>query len=47
MPQGTLVRPLGAREYALRVPGMTSEEKFDDGHHFLCMALRKERAGLA
>ena len=25
MPQGTQVRPLGAREYALRAPGMTSE----------------------
>ena len=25
MPQGTLVRPLGAREYALRAPGMTLE----------------------
>ena len=25
MPQGTLVRPLGVREYALRAPGMSSE----------------------
>ena len=25
MPQGTQVRPLGAREYALRAPGMTPE----------------------
>ena len=47
MPQGTQVRPLGAREYALRAPGMTSGAARDDGPRLLRGAHGERRALVA